>query len=161
MTRKEKEEELILLMELERRRQLTKEQQERRNEIYNVVDRFKGRYIVLMGGSGSGKSYSVADKVVERAHTEPKSRILGVRAERTQVSESQYPLLWSRTQFTNGWNTNKAKGSEKVYHKKGGEILFSGLDDVTKLKSIFDITSVWVNQKSAHNKPFYSVNTLT
>ena len=142
MTLKEKQE-LLQLLETKEQIRLANE---RKNTIYEMLDRFKGRYVVLMGGSGSGKSYAVADKIIDRARIEPKARILGVRAERTQVSESQYPLLWSRTQFTSGWNTNKAKGSEKVYSKKGGEILFSGLDDVTKLKSIFDITSVWVEE---------------
>lgn len=118
----------------------------RRNPLFTIVHEFKGRYVVLIGGSGSGKSYEIADRVDERVKSEPKSRILGVRSERKQVTESQFPLLWSRTDFHKGFDRNKAQGNEKIFHEKGGEILFSGLDDVDKLKSIFDITSVWIEE---------------
>jgi phage terminase large subunit len=78
---------LIINAELERRKQEREKRLERRNEIFSIVDDFPGRYIVLIGGSGSGKSYHVADVLIERCKAEVKSRILGVRAQRNQVTD--------------------------------------------------------------------------
>lgn len=114
-----------------------------RNEIFGILDYFPGRYVVLIGGSGSGKSYEIADRLIDRVVEEPKSRLLGVRAQRNQVSESQFPLLKSRVKTirtAEDFKINESKGGEKIQYKTGAEIIFSGLDDVEKLKSIFDIT---------------------
>jgi PBSX family phage terminase large subunit len=119
-----------------------------RNEIYSIIEDFPGRYIVLIGGSGSGKSYEIADRIIDRMEEEPKSRILGVRAQRNQVSESQFPLLKSRSkqEGRKGFDKKESKGNEEVFNTNGSQTIFSGLDDVEKLKSIFDITSVWVEE---------------
>ena len=141
LSRKEKIELLKLLEEKKRREDM-------RNPVYDVLKLFKGRVAVLMGGSGSGKSYAIADHILDRIVQENNGkphRILCVRAERKQVSESQFPLLEARAyaKYPNlEWKINRAKGGEAI--KIGdNEILFAGLDDVNKLKSIFDITSIW------------------
>jgi len=137
---------LIQLMEQREKERIIK--QETRNEIYNIVERFKGRYVVLMGGSGSGKSYEIADRIIDRMEDEVKTRVLGVRAQRNQVTESQFPLLKSRAKLDHrkGFGTKESKGNEEVYNSNGAQTIFSGLDDVQKLKSIFDITSCWVEE---------------
>ena len=65
----------------------------RRNPVFSVVRKFKGRNIVMIGGSGSGKSYEIADRVLERAKEADDARILCVRNEQKQVAKSQFPLL--------------------------------------------------------------------
>ena len=119
---------------------------DRRNPVFSVVREFKGRYIVMIGGSGSGKSYEIADRVLERAKESDNARILCVRAQQNQVAKSQFPLLWSRTPFHNCFERTKAQGNERIFNGEKGEIIFSGLDDVDRLKSIFDITSVWIEE---------------
>ena len=101
----------------------------------------------------SGKSYEVADKHIKRLVEEDNHRMLCVRAQRNQVTESQFPLLESRLKFLykeayeeGKFKINTAQGSERIeFPEKGNEIIFAGLDDVDKLRSIFDITSIWVN----------------
>ncbi len=134
--------EMLKLMEFEEFRRAS------RNEIYNFVEVFPGRYIILIGGSGSGKSYDIADTLVDKVAQEPNSRILGVRKEQKQVTESIFPLLESRADYyyPKTFNVKRSQGNEKIMHPSGGEILFSGLDKVEKLKSIFDITSVWIEE---------------
>lgn len=120
------------------------------NPIYDPFQRFMGRYAILMGGSGSGKSYAAADKVIDRVVTEDDHRILCVRAQANQVTKSQFPLLVAR--ITKRYNEDdfeikRAVGQEEITYKpNGNKILFAGLDDVDKLKSIFDITSVWIEE---------------
>jgi phage terminase large subunit len=125
-----------------------------RNEIYEAYRLFKGRYAVLIGGSGSGKSYEIADKHIDRIVTEDGHRILCCRAEQKQISESQVPLIVSRIKArypdsyaNNQWKTNLSKGHESItYLPNGNTFIFWGLDDPSKLKSIFDITSVWLEE---------------
>lgn len=138
--------ELIRLLEEEEKEKEIKNST--RNEIYSIVERFKGRYVILIGGSGSGKSYEIADRILDRMKNEPKSRILGVRAQRNQVSESQFPLLKSRSKqdYRAGFGKKESRGDEEINHTNGAQTIFSGLDDVEKLKSIFDITSVWIEE---------------
>jgi phage terminase large subunit len=120
------------------------------NPIYKPFQKFRGRYAILMGGSGSGKSYAAADKVIDRIVTEDNHRILCVRAQANQVTKSQFPLLVSRLKKRyneDNFIINRASGMEKITCKlNGNEIIFAGLDDVDKLKSIFDITSIWIEE---------------
>lgn len=42
---------------------------------------------------------------------------------------------------------NRSMGNEKITFKpNGNKIIFSGLDDVEKLKSIYDISSIWIEE---------------
>ena len=120
------------------------------NPIFEPYRKFRGRKAILIGGSGSGKSYAAADKVLDRIMTEDDHRILCVRAQANQVTKSQFPLLVSRIKSRyniDDFEIKKAAGQEHVVCKlNGNEILFAGLDDVEKLKSIFDITSVWIEE---------------
>ena len=150
MDRKQKERELLLLRE-KHKREVRKAQ---RNEIYELYRQFKGRYAVLIGGSGSGKSYEVADKHIDRMVNEDGHRILCCRSEQKQISESQVPLIVSRIKaryeesyVANEWKINLSKGHESItYLPKGNTFIFWGLDDAEKLKSIFDITSIWLEE---------------
>lgn len=147
MDRKEKEKLLLLLREKKKR-------ESTRNEIYEVYRKFKGRYAVLIGGSGSGKSYEIADKHIDRIVREDGHRILCSRAEQKQISESQVPLIVSRikTRYAesfaaNEWKINLSKGHESItYIPNGNQFIFWGLDNPDKLKSIFDITSAWLEE---------------
>ncbi len=84
----------------------------------------------------SGKSYEVADLVIDRIVHETRDkvgqahRILCIRNERKQVSESQFPLLRSRalTRYPDlDWEVNRAQGNERISYN-GNEIIFAGLD---------------------------------
>ena len=150
MDRKAKERELLLLREKHKR----DKRKSQRNEIYEAYRNFKGRYAVLIGGSGSGKSYEVADKHIDRIFNEDGHRILCCRSEQKQISESQVPLIVSRIKaryedsyIAGEWKINLSKGHESItYLPKGNTFIFWGLDDPDKLKSIFDITSIWLEE---------------
>jgi phage terminase large subunit len=132
---------------------LVKEKQER-NKVYKPIREYMGRYLVMIGGSASGKSYEAADKVLDRIVHETKEnigqahRILCIRNERKQITESQFPLLKARALLRYPdlpWVFNVGQGNERI-KLFGNELLFAGLDDVEKLKSIFDITSIWIEE---------------
>jgi phage terminase large subunit len=146
----EKEIKLLELAKYENEIRMKKE----RNDVFSLARIFPGKFLVLIGGSASGKSYEVADIIIDRIVQETEGRphrILCVRSERTQVTKSQFPLLKNRAlqryPELEGfkWEINNAEGKEKIILGKN-EIVFAGLDDVEKLKSIFDITSAWVEE---------------
>lgn len=112
----------------------------------------KSRYLVLMGGGGSGKSVFTAQKIIVRMLTEKKHRILVLRKVAKTLRESVFMELKN---VIYRWGLEKLftipKGTSSELHItciNGNEILFAGLDDVEKLKSISGVTSVWMEEAS-------------
>lgn len=120
------------------------------NPIYYPAFKFKGRFLILYGGSGSGKSYFCADKIIIRMMKEDKHNILCVRDTQVSVSKSQFPLIEGeikRWGLASHFKINRSAGKESItFIPNGNKVIFSGLDDVEKLKSIYDITSIWIEE---------------
>lgn len=107
------------------------------------------RYLVLKGGGGSGKSIFAGRKVLERVTGEPGHRYLVCRKVGKTLRESCFAQL--RRQISEHYPDSGAvvhKGDMWIGFPNGSEILFAGLDDVEKLKSIFDVTGIWVEEAS-------------
>lgn len=118
------------------------------NKFYPLfIDR--NRYLVLMGGGGSGKSVFIASKIILRILSEKNHRILVLRKVAKTLRESVYAEL-RRIIFQ--WGLQQLfkihKGELLMECANGNQILFAGLDDVEKLKSISGITAVWLEEAS-------------
>ena len=104
-------------------------------------------YMVLKGGAGSGKSHFAAQKVLVRCITEPGSRILVSRKVADTMRESVWKLILD---IIHGWNweamVNINKTNMSIGFVNGSEIIFAGLNDTVKLKSIHGISSVWIEE---------------
>ena len=112
----------------------------------------KHRYLVLKGGGGSGKSIFAGRKILERAATEPGHRFLVVRKVAKTLRTSCFNQLKSQAyEFYADQVSKIPKGESSdmyITFRNGSQILFAGLDDVEKLKSIFDITGIWIEEAS-------------
>lgn len=104
------------------------------------------RYCVLQGGAGAGKSEAAARKIILRACVG--GRHLVVRKYATTLKQSVIHTIVSvleeeKIEF-------EYKTQERVIYIKasGGEIIFLGLDDSEKLKSLHHINTVWVEEAS-------------
>ena len=109
----------------------------------------KHRYLVLKGGGGSGKSIFAGRKVLERVTTEPGHRWLVCRKVARTLRESCFAQLagqCAKHYPESGYHLNRTE--MRISFKNGSEILFAGLDDVEKLKSIYDITGIWIEEAS-------------
>lgn len=112
----------------------------------------QSRYLVLKGGGGSGKSVFTAQKLIVRALSETPHRFLICRKVAKTLRESVFKELKNvieRWGLGSLFKIPKGHSSElyiKCYN--GNEFIFSGLDDVEKLKSIVGVTSVWVEEAS-------------
>lgn len=129
-----------------------KQLKETNNETFLPLFFDEHRHLVLMGGGGSGKSVFAARKCLERCATEPGHRILVVRKVAKTLRESCFQLL-KRLAYQYYKDEikliPKGKGSDMyILFKNGSEIIFAGLDDVEKLKSIDGISGIWIEEAS-------------
>ena len=109
----------------------------------------ENRYLVLCGGGGSGKSIFAGRKVLERVTTEPGHRWLVCRKVARTLRDSCFAqLVGQARQYYADCGLTVLSGDMRLRFRNGSEILFAGLDDVEKLKSIYDITGIWVEEAS-------------
>ena len=110
----------------------------------------ESRYLVLLGGGGSGKSIFAGRKVLERVTSERGHRFLVCRKVGKTLRDSCFNQLI--TQLRDHYSDVRFKANQTdmriTFPATNGEILFSGLDDVEKLKSIFNITGIWIEEAS-------------
>lgn len=119
------------------------------NDAFMSLYEDEHRYLVLKGGGGSGKSIFAGRKILERCVSEPKHRFLVCRKVARTLRESCFAQL--RGQIAEHYpkaGAVVAKGDLRITFPNGSEILFAGLDDVEKLKSIYDITGIWIEEAS-------------
>lgn len=123
------------------------------NDTFLPLFRDRKRFLVLKGGAGSGKSYFVADKLIYRCLAEQdkvqKHRFLVCRKVARTLRQSCFELIVSRISklgFAELFRYNRS--SMEITCRNGNMMLFSGLDDVEKLKSIYDITGIWGEEAS-------------
>lgn len=132
--------------------QWLKELRETNNDTFLPLFWDKHRYLVLKGGGGSGKSIFAGRKILERAATEPGHRFLVVRKVAKTLRTSCFNQLKSQAyEYYEDQVEKIPKGESSdmyITFRNGSQILFAGLDDVEKLKSIFDITGIWIEEAS-------------
>lgn len=124
------------------------------NPVYRPLLRDREhRYIVLMGGAGSGKSFFAAQRLLVRLMESPLCNLLVVRATAVSNRDSTYALL---RQLMSAWGVEglfKYTGGDlRIVCKNGNTAIFKGLDDPEKLKSVTfpkgELTDVWVEEAS-------------
>lgn len=110
----------------------------------------KDRWLFLMGGAGSGKSYFAAEKVLIRilkaAADGRVHNFLCLRKTKVSARTSIFKLF---CEYISEWGL-----SEKATINKtdmtitlfGSQILITGLDDPEKMKSIQGVTSAWLEE---------------
>lgn len=150
LTAKE-EQELLRLLEIEEEERLEIiKLYEQTNDKFIPLYNNNSRYLVLVGGGGSGKSIFTGRKILQRTVSEKGHRFLVCRKVAKTIRESCFQQL--RGQIAEHYNYSDFeinKSDLKITHKPtGNEILFAGLDDVEKLKSIYNITSIWIEEAS-------------
>lgn len=110
----------------------------------------QSRYQVAWGGAGSGKSHIVARKLLYRILKESgiHHNFLIIRKVDRTIKRSVFTLmrnLISRWKLTSEFDVNLTDKTI-IYKPNGSQFMFSGLDDVEKLKSIEGVTSIWCEE---------------
>ena len=113
------------------------------------------RYLVLYGGRGSGKSEFAARKVLLRCWKEGNHRFLIMRKVRRSLQGSVIEVFLTLLNSCEiRYDYNKTDRSIKFYNSRGlpNELIFEGIDDPEKIKSIKNITSIWLEETTEFNK---------
>lgn len=110
----------------------------------------QSRYQIAWGGAGSGKSHIVARKILYRLlkESEVKHNFLIIRKVDRTIKRSVFTLfrnLISRWGLAKEFDINLTDKTI-IWRENGSQIMFSGLDDVEKLKSIEGVTSIWCEE---------------
>ncbi len=105
------------------------------------------RYLVLKGGGGSGKSIFAGSKIILRCIYEPGHRFLVCRKVAKTLRDSCFAQLVGQcSELGAGVKLNRS--DLVITFPNGSVILFAGLDDVEKLKSIYNVTGIWIEEAS-------------
>ena len=107
------------------------------------------KFFILVGGAGSGKSVAVSQKVIIRSINNPGHRTLCIRKTLASQRESCWKLFLDQIR---NWRLNPYmtinKSNYSIQFINGSEIIFRGLDDPEKIKSIVDIDDIIVEEGS-------------
>lgn len=104
------------------------------------------RWEFYCGSAGSGKSYSIAQKIIIRCCRE-KIKILVCRRYATTLRNSCFALFkevlakWQLTQYVKIKETDMS-----ITFPNGSQIIMVGLDTEEKLLSLTNISTVWVEE---------------
>lgn len=128
------------------------------NPVYLPLLREEGsRYLVLYGGAGSGKSLFTVQRLLIRLMEQPGRNLLVARAVAATHRDSTYALF---RQVIGKWGLGGVfrcvDGEMRIFCSNGSSVIFKGLDDPEKLKSITfpggELTDVWIEEASELNE---------
>ena len=105
------------------------------------------RFIFLQGGAGSGKSYSLAQFIIFSCLVKENLTWLICRKTKASHKNSTYSLLRyiiNNLEFSKLIKINLTDLS--ITFGNGSKILFAGLDDSEKIKSIQGINKIWIEE---------------
>lgn len=106
------------------------------------------KFYFLVGGYGSSKSYHAALKIILKLFRE-KRTCLVVREVFETIRESCYSLFYELVDALNLDNyVTFTKSPMQMLFKNGSRIIFRGLDMPAKLKSINNISLIWIEEAS-------------
>lgn len=123
------------------------------NEVYLpfLLD-YSKRYEVYYGSAGSGKSVFITQKIIIKS-LKQKRRVLVARKTAKSNEASTFKLFIDiLTQFKLLSLCKINRTTQKITLPNNSEIMFVGLDDVEKLKSITGITDVFIEEATEISK---------
>ena len=115
-------------------------------KFYPILLDYSHRWEFWCGSAGSGKSYTIAQRIVIRCCNEP-IRVLVCRRYGTTLRNSCFALFkeilakWRLTKYVSIRETDMS-----IIFPNGSQIIMCGLDSEEKLLSINDISTIWVEE---------------
>ena len=122
-------------------------------KFYPYLFDYSTRWEVFYGGAGSGKSYFITQKIIIRCCNEP-IKVLVCRRYGSTLRNSCFSLFkeiltkWKLTPYLKIRETDF-----NIKFPNGSEIIMVGLDEETKLLSLNNISTVWIEEAYEVPKP--------
>ena len=111
-----------------------------------IIEDYSHRWEFFVGSAGSGKSYTICQKLIIRACKEP-IKILVCRRYATTLRNTCFSLFkevlekWKLTSYV------KINESDfRIRFPNGSEIIMIGIDDEHKLLSLNNISTIWIEE---------------
>lgn len=110
------------------------------------LEDYSHRYEVYYGGAGSGKSVFIAQKLLYKALAD-KRKVLIVRKTLNSQKDSCWRLMLEQISEWGIRDRCQVRISDYAIELPSGSVLlFKGLDDSERIKSIVGITDIWVEE---------------
>lgn len=115
-------------------------------KFYTLLTDYSHRWEFWVGSAGSGKSYTIAQKIIIRCCREP-IRVVVCRRYGTTLRNTCFSLLkeildkWKLTPYVKIRETDM-----NIRFPNGAEIILLGLDEETKLLSLNNVSCIWVEE---------------
>jgi len=118
------------------------------NQSYlNELEQYDKRINVYYGGGGSGKSHFVVQKIIYKLLKFPNRKCLVVRKVGNTLRDSVYALFKTVLSDWQLYDSSECRDSLLTIKLiTGSEILFKGLDDPEKIKSIANIDDIVIEE---------------
>ena len=108
---------------------------------------------ILYGGAGSGKSFAIMQKIIKLCLEEEGTRVLATRKFLSSIRESIFKTFKTFIIDHGLEGYVKINNTDMSFHfQNGSEIVTSGLDDVAKLKSIAELSIIWIEEATEIEK---------
>lgn len=113
---------------------------------FPLLDDYSHRWEIYKGGAGSGKSYFIAQKMIYRACNE-QIKMLVCRRYGTTIRDTVFSTFkdvlrrWKLTEYV-----DIIESTFRIRFPNGSEIIFKGLDEETKILSLNDISTIFVEE---------------
>ena len=115
--------------------------------IYKKTKNARKKTIVNVGGSGSSKSFSIAQLLVTKLVNEDNKRFVIARKTMPACKRSSYDLIIGFLKDYGIYREERHNKTDHIYRHKNNEMLFLGLDEPTKIKSISTgVNYVWLEE---------------
>jgi phage terminase large subunit len=127
------------------------------NEVYypHLCD-YSHRYEVYYGGAGSGKSVHVTMKLLVKA-LQRNRKILVIRKYGTTLKDSVYQLFIDTLKKWGLYNYCKINlTTYTITLPNDSVLLFKGMDDSEKIKSIADVSDIWCEEATELSEDEYT-----
>ena len=115
-------------------------------KFYTLLTDYSHRWEFWVGSAGSGKSYTIAQKIIIRCCREP-IRVVVCRRYGTTLRNTCFSLMkeilgkWKLTPYVKMRETDM-----NIRFPNGSEIIMLGLDEETKLLSLNNVSVIWVEE---------------
>lgn len=118
------------------------------NPLIGKLQKANKRFVISYGGAGSSKSWTQTQYEIIRC-LQRKEKLLVIRKVSTTLKDSVISLFVT---ILNSWGLQdlfiENKSTQFIRFTNGSEILFKGMDDPEKIKSIAGITRIWIEEAS-------------
>ncbi len=116
-------------------------------KIFEKNQNSKAKTIVNVGGSGSSKSFSLAQLLAKKLLEEDNKRFVIARKTMPACKRSSYDLIIGFLKDWGIYQENRHNKTDHIYRHGTNEMLFMGLDEPTKIKSVSTgVNYVWMEE---------------